>query len=176
MTYITCFVLQLMWSVIVCLLCVCVLVISVPVMRCLFSLHLLSVHLWVPGGCVLGGLVLNSRFPRLGVRRYAMRGGSGASLFIVSDASKMCLCSRWNWWRLGAWGQKVLIKGVLFRLVDAGVFFKRVFLSREWTLVMMGAMDFFLYPLLRRWDANSEALLLKVSVVLQIRRRRRVWP
>ena len=97
MTYITCLVLQLMWSVIVCLLCVCVLLISVPVMRCLFSLHLLSVHLWVPGGCVLGGLVLNSRFPRLGVRRYAMRGGSGASLFIVSDASKMCLCSRWNW-------------------------------------------------------------------------------
>ena len=76
------------------------------------------------------------------MRRYEISGGSGAILFMVSEASRICLCSRWIWWRLGAWGQKVLMNGILFWFFEVGVLLRRVFLSRECTLVIIGARVF----------------------------------
>ena len=46
----------------------------------------------MPGVCCLGGLVLKSKLPRLGVRLCAIRGGWGASLDMACEASSMCLC------------------------------------------------------------------------------------
>ena len=89
-----------------------------------------------------GGFLLNRRLPRLGVRLCATRGGWGASVDMVFEASNMCLCLLCVFLMSGVWGQKVVTYGILsLFLVLLVLGFNRAFLSIFEMDVIIGAIS-----------------------------------